>query len=419
MRYIYTVLFYLALPFALIRLWWRGRHVPDNRKRWAERFGFCPFHLDNCIWVHTVSVGETIAAAPLIKSLQKSYQDVPIVVTNMTVTGAARVKAIFGDQVLQTFIPYDVPDAVARFLDRIHPKVAVMMETEIWPNLFAACKQRHIPIVIINARLSEKSAQGYKKAGALTRDMLSAVHGLASQGKTDAERFVELGLANDKIVITGNLKFDLDISPDLIAKGLELRQQLGVERLIWIAASTHPTEEEIILSAHRMILQNHPNALLILVPRHPDRFDTVAQLCEQQGFQWARRSRGDLCHSQTNLYLADTMGELLLLYSAADIAFVAGSFAQIGGHNMLEPAALHKPILTGPILFNFADISKMLIDAKGMMVVNNANELAIQIQRMFNDSALRQTMGENAYQVIAANRGALAKQIELVKKYIH
>jgi 3-deoxy-D-manno-octulosonic-acid transferase len=414
LRYFYTILFYLALPFILLRLFWRGRRIPGNHQRWLERFGFCRFKLERCLWVHAVSVGETIAAIPLIKALQHQYPHLPIVVTNMTVTGAARVKAAFGDNVLQTFIPYDLPGAVARFLQCIKPQVAVIMETELWPNLFAACQNRNIPIVVLNARLSEKSANGYQKMAPLTRAMLAAVHSLGSQGYADAERFIALGLAKEKVTVTGNLKFDLDIPADLATKAIALRQQLGATRLIWIAASTHPSEEEIMLAAQRLIQVNYPSALLILVPRHPDRFDAVAGLCEQQGFKLARRSRGDRCAEQTEIYLGDTMGELLLLYSVADVALVAGSFVQVGGHNMLEPAALAKPILTGPILFNFAEITDMLFKANGMFKVRNAEELAQQVQKLFADPMYRATMGANAYQVVAANRGALARQIKLV-----
>lgn len=415
LRYVYTILFYLAIPWIFLRLYWRGRRVPENRSHWRERFGFCPFQLEKCIWVHAVSVGETIAAIPLIKALQQQYQNVPIVVTNMTVTGAARVKAAFGDKVLQTLIPYDLPGMVSRFLNHTCPQVVVIMETELWPNLFAACQKRKIPIVIANARLSEKSANGYKKIASLTREMLSAVSALAAQGHADAERFIELGISKDKVVVTGNLKFDLEIPSGLAVKSADLREQLNGERLIWIAASTHPSEEEIILAAHRMLQANCPSALLILVPRHPDRFDSVAALCLQNGFNIARRSGSETCTAQTEIYLGDTMGELLLLYSVADVAFVAGSFAPIGGHNMLEPAALHKPIIIGPVYFNFAEISEMLLKANGMIVVRDAKELAEQIKCLFMNADDRAKMAENAYQVMAANRGALARQVQLIR----
>jgi 3-deoxy-D-manno-octulosonic-acid transferase len=416
LRYIYNVLIYLAMPFLFLRLLWRSRRAPDYRKRWAERVGFCPYQLSECIWVHAVSVGETIAAIPLIKALKKQYPDIPLLVTNMTPTGAARVKAALGDSVLQAYIPYDFPDAVDRFLDRVKPMVAVIMETELWPNLFAKCKAREIPLVVTNARLSEKSAAGYRRIAPLTREMLSAVKVLASQGKADAERFIELGMPAEKVVVTGNLKFDIEPPAELAAKSETLRTQLGQERLIWVAASTHPTEEEIILSAHKKILAAHPQALLILVPRHPERFDSVAQLAEQQGNKVARRSRSENCSPEVNVYLGDTMGELLLMYAVCDVAFVAGSFAQVGGHNMLEAAVLKKPIVMGPQLYNFAEISQMLIDTKGMLVVQDGDELAETITQLFSDKNQRETIGENAYRVVDANRGSLQKQVQLIIK---
>jgi len=418
LRFLYTILFYLALPFIFLRLLWRSRRVPDNRKRWSERLGFCPFQLKECIWVHAVSVGESIAAIPLIKKLKIEYPYMPIVVTTMTVTGAARIQAIMGNEVLHTLIPYDLPDAVARFLKRICPRIVIIMETELWPNLFAACKRRAIPIVIINARLSEKSMNGYKKIPVLTKKMLSAISAVASQGQQDAERFITLGILPDKVMVTGNIKFDLEIPDYVSIASPSLREQLGLGRFIWIAASTHPTEENSILSAHRLIQKNYPTALLILVPRHPDRFNTVASLCKQQDFTLIRRSENAICSLQTEIYLGDTMGELLLLYSVADVVFVAGSFADVGGHNMLEPAALHKPILSGPKLFNFAEISNMLLTGNAMRIVNQAEELAETIQTLFSATELRQQMGENAYQVIEKNRGALYRQIQLIRKNV-
>ena len=414
MRFLYTLLFYLGLPFIFLRLLWRSRRVPDNRKRWLERLGFCPFQLKECIWVHAVSVGETIAAVSLIKKLKMEYH-IPIVVTTMTVTGAARVRALFGDEVFHALIPYDLPGAVERFLNRICPRVVIIMETELWPNLFAKCKRSGIPIVIANACLSEKSMRGYKKIPILTCDMLSAVEGIAAQEDVDAKRFIALGAVADKVIVAGNIKFDAEIPADIITKSAMLHERLGNQRLIWIAASTHPSEEEIILRAQRLIQIDYPSALLILVPRHPDRFKSVDILCKQQNFNIVRRSENDECSLQTEIYLGDTMGELFLLYSVADVAFVGGSFADIGGHNILEPAALGKPIVTGPFLYNFADISERLLKAKGMIVVNNAEELAETVQHFFADVVWRKQTGENAYHVIQANRGALIRQIELIK----
>jgi 3-deoxy-D-manno-octulosonic-acid transferase len=392
--------------------------MPDYRKRVSERFGFYPKQLQESIWVHAVSVGETIAAIPLIKALKNSYPNTPILVTNMTPTGAARLKSALGDSVLQSYVPYDLPDVVNRFLSRIKPKIAIILETELWPNTFAACKQRQIPLVVTNARLSEKSANGYHTIAAVTREMLTAVSTLASQGKADAERFISLGMPAEKVIITGNLKYDLEIPPDLLAKGQAVRSQLGADRPLWIAASTHNTEEEIILAAHKRILEKYPTALLILVPRHPDRFDQVANLIKQQGFKFIRRSQNEPCTADVQVYLGDTMGEMLTLFSAVDAAFVAGSFAQVGGHNVLEPAALSKPVISGPVLFNFAEISQKLRDANGLLIVQNAEDLANTINHLFADPQYRQQIGANARRVVDENRGALEKQLRCIQRLI-
>jgi 3-deoxy-D-manno-octulosonic-acid transferase len=391
--------------------------MPEYRQRISERFGFCP-HLKDTLWVHAVSVGESLAAIPLIKALKNAYPTMPILVTNMTATGAARVKAVLGDNVIQAYIPYDLPDAVHRFLSRIQPKIAVILETELWPNLFAACKSRQVPLIVTNARLSEKSAKGYQSIATITREMLSAISVLASQGKADAERFVSLGLPSEKVSVTGNLKYDLEIPADLIVKGQALREQLGKDRPIWIAASTHGSEEEIILAAHRLIREKIPHALLVLVPRHPDRFAQVAALIEQQGFTIARRSQAMPCTTDTQVYFGDTMGEMLTMYSAIDVAFVAGSFAQVGGHNVLEPAALSKPIISGPVLFNFTEISQKLIEAKGLTIVKNAEELAATVSELFADPNKCKQQGDNARRVVDENRGALQKQFHLVQSLL-
>jgi len=416
LRYLYSFLLYLAMPFMFLRLLWRSRKVPEYRTRFAERLGFFPETLSKSIWLHAVSVGESLAAIPLIKSLKKTYPDIPIVVTNMTPTGRARIQAALGDSVLQSFVPYDFPDAVSRFLKKTNPIVCIVMETELWPNLFSACKKNKIPMVVTNARLSEKSAKGYQAIAPLTREMLSAVNILASQGIADAERFIALGMKKENVHVTGNLKFDLELPADLAQKSENLKNQLGKNKLIWVAASTHPTEEEIVLAAHRKILKKNPDALLILVPRHPDRFNSVAELIKQQGFSLTRRSDAEF--KPAEVYLADTMGELLLMYSVCDVAFVAGSFANIGGHNMLEAAALAKPIIVGPQLFNFAEISEKLFAANAMIKVLNDEELAIAVTKFFNDEHFRKQVGDNALRVVDENRGALKKQMNLISSLI-
>jgi 3-deoxy-D-manno-octulosonic-acid transferase len=417
-RYLYIILFYLALPFLFLRLLWRSRRLVDFRKRWNERLGFSPFKVEKSIWIHAASVGETLAAIPFVKGLQKQYPHIPVVLTNMTITGSARTQSVFNGSVLHSYIPYDVPDAARRFLKRCKPVVAIMMETELWPTIFAECKAQGIPVLIANARLSEKSAAGYHRVATVSRNMLDAVTAMAVQTQVEAERFFKLGLQANKVSVTGSIKFDVEVPENLTEKSEALLRQLGSDRLIWIAASTHGTEEEIILAAHKRISQILPQSLLILVPRHPQRFDDVFRLSEQQGFKTARRSKNETCTPDTQVYLGDTMGELLLLYSACDVAFVAGSFAKVGGHNMLEAAVLGKPVITGPELFNFAEISQHLIAAGGMLTVQDTEKLTVEIVRLLQDTSERLKMGENARAFVNANRGALTKHLNLAKQVI-
>lgn len=405
---------YLCLPWFFLRLLWRSRYNPAYRQRWSERLGFSPAGLHHCIWIHAVSVGETLAAIPLIKAIQKKYPEVPLLVTNMTITGSERVRAAFGKTVFNTYIPYDTPDAVHRFLTRINPFMLIIMETELWPNLFAACQDKNIPIALINARLSEKSARGYRLIRPVTRAMLHALNLVAAQTEKDANRFIELGIEPKKVHITGSLKFDMAVPSDLAAKSISLREQLDPHRPIWIAASTHSGEEERILAAHLEIRKKVANALLILVPRHPERFDAVASLVEKHSLSLIRRSSHFPCNPDTAVYLGDTMGELMLLYACSDVAFVGGSFENIGGHNMLEPAVLHKPVITGPVLFNFAEISERMVKANGMIIVTTVEQLAATVIQFFEDASYRQRTGDHAFAVVEKNRGALQRQLDSI-----
>ena len=415
-RYLYTFLFYLILPFLFIRLGWRSLRMPAYRQRLAERIGFYPYHLEKSIWIHAVSVGEVIAAIPLIKALMNAHPHLPIVVTTMTPTGAERVKTAFGESVIHAYIPYDLPSAMKRFVHHMQPVVCIIMETELWPNLLAVCQQKNIKVCLVNARLSEKSARGYKRIASLSRTMLQSLNLIAAHGKADANRFLDLGAKPDRMIVTGNIKFDISLPLDLESESAKLREILG-NRLIWIAASTHEGEEEIILAAHKKIREQYLQALLILVPRHPNRFDAVAKLAEQS-FVIARRSQPQTVTQETAVYLGDTMGEMLLLYGAADIAFVAGSLIPRGGHNILEPAALSKPILTGVHLFNFLEISELFLSDRALIKVEDADSLSAQIIALAQDMEERERMGARALQVVMANRGALAKQVELVNAVI-
>lgn len=414
-RYLYTCLFYLALPFVFLRLAFRALRLPAYRHRLGERLGFYPIQLQNCIWVHAVSVGETLAAIPLIKTLKSLYPNAVLLVTSMTPTGADRVKAAFGDSVQHAYLPYDLPGAVKRFLRVMQPRIGIIMETELWPNLLAACHEQHIPVCLVNARLSAKSATGYARIAKLTREMLNKLSVIAAHGEVDAKRFIALGANQNKVIVTGNLKFDLELPQNLAEKSATLRSQLGNERFVWIAASTHEGEEAVILAAHQILRTTQPHALLILVPRHPDRFDNIATLCAQS-FKTIRRSLSMPCTAETAVYLGDTMGELLLMYGAADVAFVGGSLIPRGGHNMLEPAALQKAILTGPHLFNFAEISEKFAQTNALIKVSDANTLAKQLLFFAENQHAREEMGKRALEVVTANRGALAKQIALIQE---
>lgn len=418
MRLTYTVLFYLLLPLAFLRLLWRSRHAPAYRRRWGERLAlFKPFAGASPIWVHAVSVGEALAAVPLVRTLQTRYPDVPLLVTTTTPTGSERVRAAFGDGVLHVYAPYDVPGVVRRFLRRARPRLVVVMETELWPNLFHALDARNIPLLVVNARLSPRSAAGYRRLGGLTRSTIACVATIAAQSPADAERYASLGAGPAQLAITGNIKFDLPPTDALLTKGQALRHTLGEHRPVWIAASTHQGEEEQVLAAHRQLLVRRPDTLLILVPRHPERFDRVAALCQEQGFAVSRRSRGEPLQD-AQVYVGDTMGELMQMYAAADVAFVGGSLVPTGGHNLLEPAALGLLPVSGPRLFNFQQIAELLTAADGLTIVHDAAELASRVEQLLNDPVQRQAAGMRAQAVVEANRGALQRTLELIERYL-
>ncbi len=417
MRILYKILFYFALPLIFIRLCWKSRREPAYRQRFGERLGFYPFQLDHCIWIHAVSMGETLAAVPLIKALKTHYPNIPFLVTTMTPTGSERVKIAFGDSVKHVYLPYDFSFGVKRFLKAMRPRIGIIMETELWPTLLAECAHQHIPVCLVNARLSAKSAKGYERIQPLARQMLEDLTLIAAHGEVDAKRLMALGAKEDRTIVTGNIKFDLVLPDNLIEKSKTLRESLGENRFVWIAASTHEGEEEIVLAAHQQLREINPHALLILVPRHANRFDAIAALC-QQSFMTARRSKQEKCTEEIAVYLGDTMGELLSLYGAADVAFVGGSLIPRGGHNMLEPGALQKPIVTGPHLFNFAEISELFFSANAMVKVHDAASLSNQLIVWMKDADERLQMGERALQVVAANRGALAKQLNELNRLL-
>lgn len=416
-RFIYSVVFYLITPLIILRLVIRGLAAPNYRKRWGQRFGFfTPSESSKeTIWLHAVSVGETLAAVPLVKALQEKYPERRLLITCMTPTGSERITAAFGDSVDHSYAPYDTPGAVARFLKRVQPKMLIIMETELWPNTVAACYKRQIPVILANGRLSEKSARGYARVSKLSGPMVAQLSAVAAQHGDDGGRFTALGLPVEKLHITGNIKFDLELNAQIRLSAEALRQQWDGtnQRPILLAASTHRGEDEIILQAFSLIKQSVNNALLVLVPRHPERFNQVGDLCLDAGYSLARRSNNDSTDN-ADILLGDTMGELMTFFGACDIAFVGGSLVANGGHNMIEPAAWGKPTLSGLSVFNFAEVSRLLAEAGGLSLVEDAAALAESVIELMKNPEQAQQMGLSAQQVAEANRGALERLLAVI-----
>lgn len=419
MRGLYTALLCLALPCMLLRLLWRSLKTPAYRGRWKERLGlFEPPGGADTLWIHAVSVGEVQAALPLVRLLQQRHPDQPIVITTTTPTGSQRVKELFGAELFHVYAPYDLPWIVERFLDRARPRLMVLMETEIWPNMLAICRRRGIPSLLANARLSGRSARGYARLGAFTRQTFETIGLIAAQAPADAERFAALGAPPDRIEVTGSIKFDIRLPRILNEQAEAVRRLWGHDRPVWVAASTHEGEDEQVLDAHACIRRRLPACLLVLVPRHPERFDRVAALCLKRGFNLVRRSSQADCGPETSVFLGDSMGELPVFLAGADVAFVGGSLVQHGGHNMLEPAALGVPVVFGPHNFNFAAISELLLQEHAAVRVENAGELAAVVEGWLEDASERSRVGENGRRVVEQNRGALEKLAGLIDRML-
>ncbi len=416
MRLLYAVVSWVLAPVFVLHLCWRSLSQPEYRRRLGERFGFdLPRLAGRTIWIHAVSVGEVTAAAPLVRALQERYPKRQLLVTTMTPTGSRRARDLFGESVAHVYMPYDAPGAVRRFFDWAQPDLALIMETEIWPNLFHECGRRGIPLVLASARVSKKSVRRYRILFSLIRDTLANGIVIGAQSVTDAERFRELGANPDRTHVTGNIKVDFVLPAQVADRGREWRRSNAAPRPVWIAASTHDGEEEIVLAAHRGVLAARPDALLIRVPRHPERFSGVASLVDRAGFSIVTRSSGRGCVASTSVYLVDTMGELMSFYAAADVAFVAGSLVKIGGHNLLEPAALGLPTLTGPHNYNAPDIAELLIEEGAAKIVASQREIAVEVLALFADPAERERCGRQGLAAIEANRGAVARLLKLVE----
>ena len=415
MRYLYTILIILLAPFFTLRLFWKSRLNTGYRQRWLERFGiFESSPLQQSIWIHAASVGEVQATQQLVKQLHQRFPHNPVVFSTTTPTGAERVKLLYGDDVIHYYFPYDIPLVINRWLKQVNPQKLIMMETEVWPNLLMACQQKQIPAILANGRLSEKSLRGYLRFGHFTQQVFQAIRVVAVQSEDDAERFKQVGVNPAHMHITGSVKFDVS-QPAIVREQAEaMRRLIGSGRPVWIAASTRDGEEEAVLAAHARVSEKIPEALLILVPRHPERFDKIAQLCEQRGFTLMRRSSNRICSEEHNIFLGDSMGELPMMYQVADVAFVGGSLVDTGGQNVLEPASFGLPVLFGPSMYNFATISEMLLCEQAALRVDDAAALAEQVVTWLSDASERAKYGENARRLVEENRGATDKLVSLI-----
>ena len=414
---LYNVLIHLFSPILLAMLYWPKKGKPSFGKRWPEHLGLvAPTRQERPVWLHAVSVGEMIAATAVIKALKAEQPELPILVTTTTRTGADLAEKL-GNLIEHRYAPLDFPWAIALFLWQIKPRSLLIMETELWPNWLAACAKRSIPVLVLNARLSARSAARYRRFHGIFNLLATNISHIACQHPGDADRFAALGVPIDKLSVTGSIKFDIDYDASIYRQGAQLRQKLGDDRPVWIAASTHEGEDEPLLDAHKKLLTQHPTALLILVPRHPQRFAQVAQLVLLRGFTLNRRTEAFLT-VEVQVYLGDTMGELPLMLAAADIAFIGGSLIERGGHNLLEPAALAKPILTGPSIFNFADIYQRLREREAIITVSDANALAEALTTLFRDESSRLKLGKNALAVVNDNKGAINKTLQQMLPFI-
>lgn len=420
-RFFYNILMYLMTPLIVVYLCYRAIKSDDYRGRLSERFGFKKFNFSQpVILIHSVSMGETIAATPLINQLISDYPNHQIIVTTSTPTGSAVVTRNFGQQVAHCYLPLDLIGSVKRFLKQVTPDIVIVMETELWPNLIHQLYKRNTPILLANARMSEKSMQSYlKKAAPLMHDMLNKITQVSAQYQSDADRFKILGLPNNKLNIGGSIKFELSIKDELKQQQAILKQQWAPNRLVWVAGSTHPGENEKILATHKQLLTLFPSLLLVLIPRHSERFDETATLTQNAGFNVIRRSQQQIPNEQCEVVIGDTMGEMLLLLGLADIAYIGGSLIERGGHNPLEPAALGKPIIMGPSCYNFSDISHKLIDAGGLKTVEDSEQLTALVSQLINDEERRSAMGENALNVVKENQGTLSRLMNWVSTQVN
>lgn len=413
MNWGYTTVLFLLLPYVLFHLVWRARRQPEYLRHWGERFG--RYHsirpLRPVIWLHAVSVGETRAAAPLVKALQARYPEHQILLTHMTPTGRDAGAQLFGEEVLRCYLPYDYPFAVRRFLDHFRPELGLLLETEIWPNLIQACHAANVPLCLVNARLSEKSARRYVRFSKLAAASLRQMSAIAAQTEEDARRLQALGASN--VSVMGNLKFDIAPPAELLEIGRSLLQRFGPERLIFLAASTREGEEEKVLEAvQRMAM---PGLLTVIVPRHPQRFDAVARLLEQRGIPYQRRSLEEPVGPGTAVVLGDSMGEMFAYYAACDVAFIGGSLLPFGGQNLIEACAVGKPVILGPHTWNFAEAAERAVEAGAAVQVNNEEGLAQELQALLQTPERCRRMGQAGLEFSRRHQGATEKVMAMLE----
>jgi len=417
LRILYLLAVYISAPIISVVLLGRGLRDRSYWRNFRERFGLGARRTPHGVWLHAVSVGEVQACAPLVGALYRRHPGLPLTVTTFTPTGAARARALFGNLAEVRYVPYDLPGAVRRFLRRVEPQLAVIFETELWPNLYRECGRRRVPLVLASARISERSLGRYRRLGALFSDALAQASIVAAQGAADAERFRALGAAADSTYVTGNLKFDFELPEGLDERGRRLRAQYARGRPLWVAGSTHEGEEAAVLEAQGQVRARHADALLVIAPRHPARFGEVAQQLIASGASFTRRSDGDDAQAAgaPEVLLLDSLGELLEFYAAADVAFVGGSLVPVGGHNLLEPAALGVPILTGPNNFNSAEVVQLLTARGAAEVVHNPQELGARVSALLSDPGERARIGGLGRASVEASRGALARLLALIE----
>ncbi len=402
------------IPFVLCRLLWRSIKAPAYRQRWHERFAlYRAIYPQDVIWFHAVSVGEAETLFPLVTTIQQKYPNTKIVVTTTTPTGSARVKAVLKDTVTHVYLPYDIPGAVNRFMVCFKPKLAVIMETEIWPNLFFSCATNNIPLYMINARLSERSTRGYQKLSVLIKPALAHVT-IFAQSQQDNDRFIAIGVNPQHVKTVGNMKFDLNSSSDNREQGLAIKAQLFKNRFVWLIASTHEGEEDIFLAIYKKIKPTIPELLLLIVPRHPERFLNVKKLCDYQQLKVATRTHKDSIDKNTDVYLLDTLGELRTFYGVADVAFVGGSMVPVGGHNILEAAAVGVPVMFGPFMANFKAIAESVLALDAAIQCQDNNALIKTIMTLYQHPDYRHSLAAKGKAFVENNKGVCAKIIEML-----